>query len=134
MVSNRRRDTGPELALRRALFARGMRFRVDHSIRLEGGRPIRPDIVCTRPRVAVFVDGCFWHGCPEHGSMPKSNRDFWVSKIKRNRERDRAQTAVLEAAGWKVVRVWEHDPIVSSTDHIADVVERRRSLPEFGEP
>lgn len=75
------------------------------------GQRVRPDIVFTRSQVAVFVDGCFWHGCPDHGEMPLSNQEFWMAKIARTRERDQQQRAALEGAGWSVVRVWEHESI-----------------------
>lgn len=109
MVANRRRDTSPELKLRSELHARGWRFRVDQ--RLATGSPAkpRPDLVFTRRKVAVFVDGCFWHCCPEHGSVPKSNRDYWLPKLARNVQRDQRNTAALCADGWTVVRVWEHE-------------------------
>lgn len=81
MVGNRRRDTSPELQLRSELHARGWRFRVDMRLATEGPAKPRPDLVFTRRKVAVFVDGCFWHGCPEHGSVPKSNRDYWLPKL-----------------------------------------------------
>ena len=110
MASNRRRDTFPELRLRSALHARGWRFRVDLRLDTSGAKP-RPDIVFTRRKVAVFVDGCFWHGCPEHGSVPKSNRGYWVPKLARNEQRDRRNDEALGAAGWSVVRVWEHEPL-----------------------
>ncbi len=111
MSANRRRDTGPELALRRALHRRGFRFRVDLPLSPATGRSVRADIVFPKRRVAVFVDGCFWHGCPTHGTMPKANREYWEVKIAENRTRDIRNTSQLEAAGWTVLRLWEHlDP------------------------
>src|SRR3954451_11742190 len=83
----------------------------------------RPDIVFGRAQLAVFVDGCFWHGCPEHGEMPASNREFWETKIGGNRDRDRRQTAALEDAGWTVLRIWEHE---SLNDALSRVVARVR--------
>lgn len=110
MRGNQRRDTRPELALRSALHARGMRYRVDLPIRpATGARPIRPDIVFTRAKIAVFVDGCFWHGCPDHGTKPTRNADYWTAKLERNIERDRRNNALLEEAGWTVIRIWEHE-------------------------
>lgn len=108
MRGNRRRDTKPEMALRKVLHAAGRRYRVDHRIDTPDGS-VRTDIVFTRQRLAVFVDGCFWHGCPAHGSRPRSNPAYWNAKIARNRARDRRQTEALTAAGWRVVRVWEHE-------------------------
>ncbi|HTN57537.1 MAG TPA: very short patch repair endonuclease [Protaetiibacter sp.] len=108
MQANRRRDTKPELQLRSALHAAGYRFRCD--IRLQArGTWARPDIVFTRRRVAVFVDGCFWHSCPLHGSTPRTNSEYWTPKLDRNRNRDQAQTEALRAEGWTVLRIWEHE-------------------------
>jgi DNA mismatch endonuclease (patch repair protein) len=109
MTANRRTDTQPELAVRRKLHAHGLRFRVDYPIRLERHRQIRPDIVFTRQRVALFVDGCWWHGCPEHGTKAATNADYWGPKIEENRARDRRQVAALEAEGWTAMRVWSHE-------------------------
>lgn len=107
MQGNRSRDTKPELALRSILHRRGLRFRV-------ATRPIpdirrTADVVFTRAKVAVFVDGCFWHKCPIHYRQPGSNVDYWVAKIKRNLNRDSEIDALLEESGWSVIRVWEHD-------------------------
>jgi DNA mismatch endonuclease (patch repair protein) len=110
MQRNRRRDSQPELAIRSALHRRGLRFRVDFPIRCGSGRPIRPDIVFTRSRVAIFVDGCFWHGCPVHGKPPKSNVGYWDAKIRLNQDRDGRQSEALESDGWVVLRIWEHEP------------------------
>src|SRR3954463_12616970 len=99
MRANRRRDRGPERRLRSLLHVTGLRFRVDLPIRLEGCRPIRPDVVFTRARLAVFMDGCYWHGCPEHYQAAKSNTGYWSAKIARNRDRDREQSALLDR-GW----------------------------------
>ena len=107
MLGNKRTDSKPETALRSALHAAGLRFRKDYRIDLGSVRP-RPDIVFTKAKVAVFVDGCFWHSCPEHGTMPTRNADYWIPKLARNVERDREQDSVLRHAGWKVVRIWEH--------------------------
>jgi DNA mismatch endonuclease (patch repair protein) len=110
MSRNRRRDTKPERATRRALHADGLRFRVDHPLQINGLR-VRPDVVFTRWRVALFIDGCFWHSCPEHGNSPRRNREYWIPKLQRNLDRDRRIDAALREAGWQVVRVWEHEPI-----------------------
>jgi DNA mismatch endonuclease (patch repair protein) len=115
--ANRRRDTKPEVRLRSALHRRGLRFRNDLLVRCEGVK-VRPDIVFTKRRVAVFVDGCFWHGCPEHMHMPKTNQDYWVPKLDRNMERDRRVDAALEADGWTVVRIWEHDDLDSAVQAV----------------
>jgi DNA mismatch endonuclease, patch repair protein len=109
MRANRGRDTGPEVALRSALHAHGLRFRKNVRLDLGTGRRARPDIVFPRLRLAVFVDGCFWHGCREHRSLPVSNAAFWKQKIEATARRDEQQAAWLRAAGWSVIRVWEHD-------------------------
>ena len=88
---------------------KGLRFRVDLPIRVEGHRPIRPDVVFPKRRVALFIDGCFWHGCPLHGTLPATNAEYWVPKIAANRSRDARNTAMLEEAGWTVLRFWEHE-------------------------
>lgn len=110
MRANRGRDTGPEVSIRAALHRSGVRFRKDHRLDLPGGR-VRPDLVFTRARLAVFVDGCYWHGCREHRSLPRSNAEFWAAKIEATRARDRSQTEVLREAGWRVIRIWEHEPV-----------------------
>lgn len=105
------RDTGPELSLRHNVWALGLRYRLQHRI----GRT-RPDMVFVGAKLAVFVDGCFWHGCPQHSTMPKNNRDFWEQKLRRNRERDAENTLWLEAEGWRVLRLWEHEIETSPAD------------------
>ncbi|WP_084502092.1 very short patch repair endonuclease [Fundidesulfovibrio putealis] len=99
----RGRDTGPELALRRALWSSGLRYRTHPAL------PGKPDIAFISRKVAIFVDGCFWHGCPLHGVMPGTNQEFWSRKIGRNIERDRETNARLEKEGWVVLRFWEHE-------------------------
>jgi DNA mismatch endonuclease, patch repair protein len=118
MRANRRRDTKPELALRAALHAMGYRYRKDFRLDLPSRR-VRPDIAFTSRKVAVFVDGCFWHACPEHGSKPKNNDWYWSPKLAGNVERDRAADEALAQAGWTVVRLWEHLPIA---DAVATVI------------
>lgn len=118
MQANRRTDTKPELALRSALHAAGLRFRKDLRLDLGSAR-VRPDIVFTRAKVAVFVDGCYWHCCPDHGTRPKTNADYWTPKLERNVERDREHDKALTEAGWKVVRVWEHVPVADAVETIA---------------
>lgn len=107
--ANRRRDTTPERALRSELHRRGRRFRVDFPIPA-ADRRIRPDIVFTGARLVVFVDGCFWHGCPQHGTHPKANAAYWAPKLAENAERDARTNRALEDAGWRVLRIWEHVP------------------------
>ena len=118
---NRRRDTRPEVELRSFLHRRGYRFRKDLSINL-GTVRVRPDIAFTGHRVAVFMDGCFWHGCPEHGRVPRTNADYWGTKLGRNVERDRAVNEYLAAAGWTVVRLWEHVSPVDAAEHVISML------------
>jgi DNA mismatch endonuclease (patch repair protein) len=123
MAAIRRADTKPEVALRSALHRAGLRFRKD--LRLDaGGIKPRPDVVFTKQRVAVFVDGCFWHSCPEHGREPRVNTDYWTPKLMRNRERDRTQTRALSAHGWTVVRLWEHQPLEEMTRAVLNACGR----------
>lgn len=113
MRANKGRDTVPELLLRSALHRRGHRYRVHMPI-TTAKRPVRPDIVFSRARIAVFVDGCFWHGCPDHGQTPARNRQFWVDKLRATAARDVLQTDLLEIEGWTVLRFWEHEPVESA--------------------
>lgn len=122
MQGNRKRDTRPELALRSELHRRGLRYRVDRKP-LEELR-CKADIVFRRQKVAVFVDGCFWHGCPEHGTSPKTNASYWIAKIARNIERDRLNDTALSEAGWTVVRVWEHELPADAAERIARTLAR----------
>lgn len=124
LAKQRRKDTAPEVALRSALFAAGLRFRVDFPPLPDLGRR-RADIVFSRARVAVFVDGCFWHSCPLHGSLPRTNRAWWTAKLETNRARDAETDALLAIRGWVVLRYWEHcDPIAAAAE-VEDVVRRR---------
>jgi len=107
MLSNMARDTEPELAVRRALHARGYRYRVD--MRPSTEIRSRADIVFTRQKIAVFIDGCFWHRCPTHATTPKTNSGYWLPKLKRNAERDLEVTESLRSLGWTVLRFWEHE-------------------------
>lgn len=125
MSSTGRRDTAPEVALRRELYARGLRFRVDRAV-LPDLRRRRMDIVFGPARVAVLVDGCFWHGCPEHATQPKANAEFWREKLRRNIERDRDTDEQLRCAGWLVIRVWEHEDATAAADRIETSVRQRR--------
>jgi len=120
-----RRDTKPELALRRELHRRGMRFRVQ--VKVPGNNRRTIDIAFTRVRLAVYVDGCFWHGCPEHHNAPKSNSEWWRWKVERNQERDRDTDRELRAAGWEVVRIWEHEAVLDAADSVErDYLARKR--------
>ncbi|WP_208976781.1 very short patch repair endonuclease [Geodermatophilus obscurus] len=123
LAAIRRTGTKPELALRSALHARGWRFRKDYRLDLPDGR-VRPDVVFTRRQVAVFVDGCFWHACPIHGREPTRNTGYWSPKLARNVERDRRNNAALMAAGWTVVRVWEHEPLANAVTAVEEALRR----------
>lgn len=105
MARNRAKDTGPEMALRRALWAAGLRGYRLHA----RGVPGRPDVVFPRARLAVFVHGCFWHACPRHSRPPRSNAAFWAEKFARNQERDARKVAELKGTGWRVLTFWEHE-------------------------
>ncbi len=118
----RQRDTSAELSLRKTLHARGLRYRVGVKL-IDKPRRVA-DIVFRPKRVAVFVDGCFWHGCPEHGSTSKSNAEFWKSKIEANIERDLDTNERLTRAGWKVIRVWEHEDPNDAADKICRELEK----------
>jgi DNA mismatch endonuclease (patch repair protein) len=128
MQLQRERDTGPEMTVRRRLHALGLRYRVD--VPIVPGTRRRADIVFSRARVAVFVDGCFWHGCPEHGRRDHAtNGWYWPDKIRGNVARDADTTERLEAAGWIVMRFWEHDDLVVAADDVARMVRGRSVQP-----
>lgn len=123
MQGNKSRDTKPELRIRSILHARGLRYRVAY-------RPLpavrmTADVVFTKAKVALFVDGCFWHGCPEHYKRPARNAEYWVPKIERNIERDASADAALMAAGWSVLRAWEHESPESVADRVESLVRCR---------
>jgi DNA mismatch endonuclease, patch repair protein len=124
MKAVRRRDTPLELAVRSILHCHGLRYRVH--VRPIGVFRRVADIVFRSEKVAVFVDGCFWHGCPSHGTLPVSNGEWWKSKIELNRVRDAETTLVLESAGWAVVRVWEHQAPGEAAASIEDLVRSRK--------
>ncbi|WP_394554600.1 very short patch repair endonuclease [Agromyces sp. MMS24-JH15] len=124
MLANKRRDTTTELAVRTLLHARGLRYRVDYAP--VPGLRRRADIVFTRARTAVFIDGCFWHGCPEHATHPKRNADYWGPKLAANVERDRDTDRRLEEAGWRVLRYWEHEAAADVAASIGRELARER--------
>ncbi len=129
MQANRSRDTKPELEIRRRLHELGLRYRV--AIPPEPGLRRRADIVFTRARVAVFIDGCFWHGCPEHGrSTFNHNAEYWPAKIAANVSRDADTNARLYAAGWHVLRYWEHEDAGDVVEEIRRTVLAVRSSPK----
>ncbi|WP_123313044.1 DNA mismatch endonuclease Vsr [Curtobacterium sp. JUb34] len=121
-----RRDTAPELAVRRELHRRGRRFFVDR--RVSARCRARPDLVFPRAKVAVFIDGCFWHYCEEHAHLPKANADLWRRKLLANRQRDAQNEALLVAEGWRVIRAWEHDEVSRSADRVEHELERWSSI------
>lgn len=126
MLANRSRDTGPELAVRRLVHAMGLRYRVN-------ARPLptlrrTADLLFTRQRVAVLIDGCYWHGCPEHHTAARRNAEFWRAKVERNRARDAATNEALAVAGWTVLRFWEHE----SPAEVAEAVRAAVTDPQPG--
>lgn len=124
MQSNRGRDTKPELALRSAVFALGLRYKVSVRPIMDFRRTA--DLVFTRAKVAVFLDGCFWHGCPNHHTVAATNAAFWAEKVRRNRERDRETDQRLKEAGWVSVRIWEHEEPTEAALKVRDIVMARR--------
>lgn len=115
-----RESSKPEIALRRELHRRGLRFRLHLR-----GLPGTPDIAFTRAKVAVFVDGCFWHSCPEHQIIPKNNREWWTAKFAANAERDRRKDEELRQIGWFPLHVWEHAPVLEMADRVEAVWRQR---------
>lgn len=124
MQANRSRDTSPELAVRRRLHADGLRFRV--AVRPEPSLRRTADIVFTKQRVAVFIDGCYWHACPEHRTIARSNASYWADKLARNVARDADTTKKLQASGWSVLRYWEHEDPDTVAASVAAVVRSSR--------
>jgi DNA mismatch endonuclease, patch repair protein len=130
MIGNRSRDTGPELAVRRLAHGMGLRYRVN-------ARPIQQlrrtaDLVFPRQRIAVFIDGCFWHGCPQHHRQPRSNADYWSAKVAMNRRRDGATDAALADAGWTTLRFWAHENPAEVAQAIRDAVRKAKGAVSDG--
>jgi DNA mismatch endonuclease (patch repair protein) len=125
MQSNKSRDTKPELALRRSAHALGLRYRV--SVRPLPKVRRTADMVFSKAMVAVFLDGCFWHGCPEHHTVAATNAGYWAEKVRRNRERDMETNRLLQEAGWTVIRIWEHEDPSEAAAKVAEQVRGRRS-------
>lgn len=123
MRAQRSRDTGCEIALRRELHALGLRFRVHRKIFPKLRR--EADITFGPSRVVVFIDGCFWHACPKHGTVPIANREWWENKLMKNRKRDSETNRLCRRAGWKVIRVWEHEEPHRAACRIAKIVHQR---------
>jgi DNA mismatch endonuclease, patch repair protein len=124
MQTTKQKDTPPEVALRRELHRRGLRYRVQR--RPTQNVKSHADIVFSRERVAVFVDGCFWHGCPEHGTWPATNAAWWRAKIEANRERDQRVVKELELEDWTVLRIWAHEPPDRAADAVEQLVRSRQ--------
>jgi DNA mismatch endonuclease (patch repair protein) len=122
MSTARRRDTPAEVALRRELHRRGRRFRV--IFKVPGNRRRTIDIAFPRQRLAVFIDGCFWHGCPDHGNMPSSNLEWWIVKLGANAARDKDTDRLLESGGWTVLRLWEHVTAKEGADAVEAALDR----------
>lgn len=127
MRANRGTHTGPEMSVRRALHARGWRYRT-HKRLSAAGIQVRPDLVFSSQRVAIFIDGCYWHGCPTHGSSPKGNSEYWQAKFLRNTARDTRVNEALRSEGWTVVRVWEHVAIAEATQQIERVLRKQSQM------
>jgi len=129
MRSNRGRDTGPEMALRRELFRRGLRYRVGLAPLPGWHRTI--DIAFTGVKIAVMVDGCFWHGCPEHRTAPKNHSEYWEAKIQENSARDGSTNELLKAAGWQVIRLWEHETVARMASIVEAAVHNARTVAHY---
>lgn len=121
MRGNRRADTRPEVDLRSALHRLGLRFRKDHRVQA-GDVRVKVDVAFTRRRLAVFVDGCYWHSCPEHGHVPIANAQYWPAKLARNRARDRRVNEALRRGGWIVLRLWEHVEVEEGVRAVLDAL------------
>lgn len=122
MSRNRGSNTKPEVKLRKALWALGLRYRIKSTL------PGRPDIVFPSARLVIFVDGCFWHGCPEHFKSPRTNTEFWETKIRRTQQRDRIAEYALNQLGWRVMRIWEHDVRKCADAFVQEIVAAVRRI------
>lgn len=125
MAKVRQKGTGAEIALRRDLYRRGLRYRVDFEV-LKKPRRVA-DIAFPGLRIAIFIDGCFWHGCPEHATWPKQNAEFWRQKIETNRARDTDTNERLRSIGWTVLRFWEHEPPTEAAEIVVQTVAMGKS-------
>lgn len=126
MQANRPRDTRLEVGFRKALFAAGLRYR--KHVRPIRGLKCEPDVAFMRIRLAVFIDGCFWHSCPQHrATRPRANSDWWARKLDATKARDERNDEMLREAGWTVVRVWEHEDTASAVSRIASTVAQLRA-------
>jgi DNA mismatch endonuclease, patch repair protein len=125
MVRQKQSGTAPEVALRKELYRRGIRYRVNYLLPLRGVRR-RADIAFTALRIAVFVDGCYWHACPVHATWPEASADWWRAKLEANMRRDRDTDQRLAEAGWISVRIWEHDNPITAADHVESALHTAR--------
>src|SRR6266540_1272583 len=130
MSSNRPRDTQLELDFRSALHRAGLRFR--KNVRPISGLRCEPDVVFPSALLAVFIDGCWWHGCPKHGMLPMAHREWWANNLQKTKARDVANTEALESEGWKVLRIWEHEPIPLAVQEVQRELARLRERPGGG--
>jgi len=121
----RAKDTAPELALRKLLFSVGLRYRIHYKPKQKILGRSTIDIAFPGAQLAVFVDGCFWHGCPEHGTIPKANGSWWAEKLQNNRARDEKVTSILQAAGWQVLRFWTHQSAESMATEVINKLEKK---------
>jgi len=126
MIANRSSNTAPERLLKSALFKAGMRF--SQNVRPVSDLKCKADIVLRRQHLCIFVDGCFWHGCPKHFGCPKTNSSWWNEKIEATKGRDRTQSALLRAAGWEVLRIWEHEITTTKLSSVVSRIQRRWHL------
>ncbi|WP_078311675.1 MULTISPECIES: very short patch repair endonuclease [unclassified Mycobacterium] len=133
MQGNRRRDTAPELAVRRLVHSMGLRYRVDYAP-LTAHRRLKADMVFAGAKVAVFLDGCFWHGCPDHHRPARVNSTFWANKVKSNAERDLRTDALLRESNWLVLRFWEHEPPESIAETVRRAVTSRGATERRPDP
>ena len=124
MKANRRSGTRPEEELRSALHRKGLRFRKDLYLKI-GNVRTKADVVFPRQRIAVYLDGCFWHRCPEHGQLPQANRSYWKPKLERNAQRDEEVSQALRKDGWIVIRIWEHEELDPAVQRINRAVRER---------
>lgn len=125
MSKQQRRDTQPEVLVRRILHGRGVRYRID--VAPEPGMRCKADLLWRGLRLAVFIDGCFWHGCPDHATRPKANEAWWADKLDGNERRDRRTDLDLERLGWTVLRFWEHEEPSTVADAICSALEQLRA-------
>lgn len=125
MKANKKTDTVPEKMIRSELHKRGYRFRKNYQIK-DSEIHCHVDIVFPRRKIAIFVDGCFWHACPRHGNLPGHNQNYWQKKLERNKVRDQQNTYGLSNRGWKVIRIWEHEETETALSKITKALERKR--------